>query len=171
VYSFEPAPNTNKILNETVKINALQNTITVENYAMSSKKGSTVFFMANTNLADNANSLVNHRVDKKLNEVNVTLTSIDDFVIDKNLPKVDFIKIDAEGVEYDVLVGARKTLEKYKPKMTLGLHPTPIKQKGDSLEAIYDLLAGYNYNISLFGKTLTREDFIAQQDLFDVQLS
>ncbi|OTE98054.1 FkbM family methyltransferase [Crenothrix sp. D3] len=35
------------------------------------------------------------------------------------LPRVDFIKIDVEGMELDVLEGAKKTIEKFKPQMLI----------------------------------------------------
>ena len=41
--------------------------------------------------------------------------SIDNFVKKKNIKKIDFIKIDVEGHEYNVLQGAIKTINKFRP--------------------------------------------------------
>ena len=65
------------------------------------------------------NSLVFHRMDKKLKQIEVEVVSIDTFVEEKGIKKVDFIKIDAEGFELDVLKGADRTLSTSKPKMVL----------------------------------------------------
>ncbi|WP_462252898.1 FkbM family methyltransferase [Ferruginibacter sp.] len=171
VYVFEPAPNTFKIIHETIKINNLQDRIIVNQQAVSSSKGQTSFYMADSEFADNANSLVHHRLDKKLKKIDVVQTSIDDFITDNDITKVDFIKIDVEGAELDALKGAVNCLKNHKPKMTLGLHPTPIKQKGDSLEEIYDLLWDCKYVIKLDHKILDRKAFCTYTDLFDVQLT
>ncbi len=48
--------------------------------------------------------------------------SIDDFVEQNHLEKVDLIKLDVEGCEMDVLNGAEKTIRKFKPKLELCLY-------------------------------------------------
>lgn len=48
-------------------------------------------------------------------EERVELTTVDEFVREQRIGKVDFIKIDVEGMEYEVIKGARKTLEEQKP--------------------------------------------------------
>ena len=171
VYVFEPAPNTFNIINDTVRINKLQDRVTVTQQAVSNNSGSTFFYMADSNLADNANSLIHHRLDKKLKKIEVQLTTIDEFIAANNIKKVDFIKMDVEGAELDALKGGIGCLKTYKPKMTLGLHPTPIKQKGDSLEEIYDLLVDCKYVIKLDNKILDRQAFCGYTVLFDVQLT
>lgn len=47
----------------------------------------------------------------------VKLTRLDSFVAEWNIEKVDFIKVDAEGLDIDVLEGARKTIDKFKPDL------------------------------------------------------
>jgi FkbM family methyltransferase len=171
VYVFEPAPNSYAIIKNTIKINKLEDRILLFKEAVSDKKGNTVFYINDSPLADNANSLVQYRTDKKLLKVDVPLISIDEFIAEKNIPKIDFIKIDAEGAELDVLKGAVKCLADLKPKMTLGLHPSAIKEKGDSLAEIFDILHKHNYSVKLHDKEMDKEAFCEQTDLFDVQLS
>lgn len=47
----------------------------------------------------------------------VDIVTLDEFFVGENAPeRIDFIKIDTEGYEAEVLKGARKTIEKYRPK-------------------------------------------------------
>lgn len=47
--------------------------------------------------------------------------SIDAFCHEKKL-KVDYIKLDVEGAEYEVLQGAREILKKYRPQMAVSIY-------------------------------------------------
>ncbi|MDR2709141.1 MAG: FkbM family methyltransferase [Elusimicrobiota bacterium] len=48
--------------------------------------------------------------------------SIDDFVSQNNLPRVDFIKLDIEGAEYECLQGAKETIKKFKPRIAVCIY-------------------------------------------------
>jgi len=52
----------------------------------------------------------------------ISATSIDEFVSSKNLKRVDFIKLDVEGAEVEVLKGAKETIMKFKPKMAIAVY-------------------------------------------------
>lgn len=41
----------------------------------------------------------------------IKLITIDEYCKTKNIPKIDYLKIDSEGSEYDILLGAKKMLE------------------------------------------------------------
>jgi FkbM family methyltransferase len=49
----------------------------------------------------------------------VRTISIDDAVRDRNLPRVDFIKMDIEGAELSALKGAAGTLNRFKPTLAI----------------------------------------------------
>jgi FkbM family methyltransferase len=44
-------------------------------------------------------------------EERVEVTTVDDFLDQNNIPSVDFMKIDVEGHEYDVLLGAQQSIQ------------------------------------------------------------
>jgi FkbM family methyltransferase len=48
--------------------------------------------------------------------------SIDDFVAENSLKKIDFIKFDIEGAELDALRGANDTIQRFKPKLAICLY-------------------------------------------------
>lgn len=52
---------------------------------------------------------------EKGNDINVL--TLDDLTIDPFIDDIKLIKIDTEGMEMDVLKGAKKTLKKYKPHL------------------------------------------------------
>ena len=52
-------------------------------------------------------------------QVKFKVTTIDKLVVELNLPRVDFIKMDIEGAERNALQGGQGTIARYKPRMTL----------------------------------------------------
>ena len=50
---------------------------------------------------------------------------LDTYVARKNLPRVDYIKLDIEGAEFDMLHGAAQTITRYKPKMAVSAYHNP----------------------------------------------
>ena len=52
----------------------------------------------------------------------VTTVALDDFVWRNNIPRVDFIKMDVEGAEADVLLGAARLIRQYRPKMAMAIY-------------------------------------------------
>ena len=51
--------------------------------------------------------------------VDVPLTTIDKIVAELQLPRVDYIKMDIEGAEKPALLGARMTLMKWRPRLSI----------------------------------------------------
>jgi FkbM family methyltransferase len=55
----------------------------------------------------------------------VPLTTIDKLVADLKLARVDYIKFDIEGAEPRALAGAKETLAKYKPRLSIASYHQP----------------------------------------------
>jgi FkbM family methyltransferase len=165
IICFEPTPGTFDILKNTLKLNHCDN-VTAVMAAVSDKEGSATFYVGET-AGCNSNSLVKHKTGKEQTAYDVRMVTIDSIVSEHSLSP-GLIKIDAEGAELDVLKGGLKTFSDHQPILILGLHPAFIKQKGDSLEAIWDLLDAASYKIKLDGKEISRQDFCSRDLLFDV---
>lgn len=166
VYSFEPTPFTRSVLEKVVDLNGCGNTVEVRHEAVSSQRGSTVFYDTGTEIS-NANSLV--RTDLSRNEIPIELISVDEFAGERGI-RVNCIKIDAEGAEYDVLLGAKRVLTEDRPYVRLGLHPPFIAEKGDSLEQIWELIAECGYTVEFNGENCDKVQFCSNTELFDVNL-
>jgi hypothetical protein len=60
------------------------------------------------------------------NADSIKVTTIDSLT----LPKLDFIKLDVEGDELNVLIGGYNTIKKFKPKMFIEINEHTLKRKG-----------------------------------------
>ncbi len=55
----------------------------------------------------------------------VPLRTIDSMIENGDIERVDFIKLDVEGSEMDVLLGAVQSIKKFKPKLAISLYHKP----------------------------------------------
>lgn len=169
VFAFEPAPSTNALLKKTIGLNHMQAVIEPRNEAMGKENGKTTFYVSEGE-ADNSNSLVSYKDDRKLHGIDITILTIDGFVQEKNLSRVNFMKIDVEGAEYDAIRGGNTTFRNLKPYCILAIHPEPIAAKGDRLEDIYDFIFNLGYKITFENKEMTRTAFCENKEMIDLHL-
>jgi len=166
VFSFEPTDTTFKVLQQTIQLNHLNNVFPVQ-AAISDKKEILTFHLTTIDgEGSNANSIIQR--DENPNSIKVQAFSIDTFRAENNL-KIDFLKIDVEGAEALALKGGKETFRQDQPSGILALHPDMIKKNGNSLEEIWDLLVQYGCSVYFEKKTITKQWFIEQANLFDVE--
>lgn len=94
-----------------------------------------------------------------------TITSLDQYVKSTNLQRINFIKLDVDGNEYDVLISGHATLKQFKPKLMMELAPfvydaCPEKFDG-SLQLLWDL--GYEIAELSSGKHLPHDPLKIRQ--------
>ena len=82
---------------------------------------------------------------KPINEFEVKTTTIDDYCSDNNIDKIDVLKIDVEGYEYNVLQGARKMLESHSIEMIIFEISRQINQTVGGSEKMIDELEKEGY--------------------------
>ncbi len=168
VYAFEPTPSTFALLKKIIVLNKFTEIISPINKAASNFTGLVDFFV-DDHEGSNANSLVN-RSDKNRTSQKTEVDTLDNIVEGLKLAKLDLIKIDAEGSELDVMNGAKKSIDKYKPIIILAIHPPLIKNNGQRTEDIYDLIQSLGYTVNFRSEILTKDIFCSNPDFFDVHL-
>lgn len=80
----------------------------------------------------------------KVSSVNQGSLTVDELVKTDDLHP-SFIKIDVEGAEYEVLLGAEKTLRKFHPTLMTELHPDWLS-KDVTVRKIVEYLQGLGYS-------------------------
>jgi len=129
VYAFEP----NKKLFECLKKNVTETNTELFNVAISSKNGKLFIEDFDDNKSDNYGEL--HISDVGQECLSLALDKIDDIYAP------DIIKIDVEGHEYEVFLGALETITEYKPIIFYeNMHCSDA-------DKIYDMLKQLNYRI------------------------
>lgn len=114
VYAFEPRPMNARFFREHMKKNGLLN-VTLFEVAVG-EKDTVVRF-------DTAHGSATGRV-SSLGDIEVKQVSIDRMVSEGELPPPDFIKIDVEGGEKDVLKGLTGVISNFKPRLIVATHDT-----------------------------------------------
>jgi FkbM family methyltransferase len=114
IFSFEPIVKTNNIFVKNLKINNIKNCFNFK-YALGDANKKKEFFIRSNKL-DAASIFKNKKRAKK--EI-VNQIRLDDFVKENNIEKLDFIKADIEGAERYFLEGAKETIKKFKPKISI----------------------------------------------------
>jgi hypothetical protein len=89
----------------------------------------------------------------KLLTVKAPVIRLDDYLQNKTRHP-NFIKIDVEGFEYNVIIGARVTIEKYKPSFMIEI------QKDENKIISYFLSVGYNIYNDQWVKILSFDDYL-----------
>lgn len=133
VYAFEPYINAFECLKFNLKNYKNLNAF---NYALGNSEDYISMEIVETN--DGMNFI------KQGNDIRITRLD----TISQNFTKLDFIKIDCEGYELDVLQGGQRTIQKYKPKMLIEINEMTLNRNNVKREDIYEWLdvAGYVYH-------------------------
>jgi FkbM family methyltransferase len=117
VTSFEPMPETFKILAENVAMNDCRH-VKVINKALLERPGRVMAHPPDSQPLPGGVSLV---ADFGTQAVSVEATTLDEFMRAEK-GRVDFIKMDVEGAENLVLEGGRHTIEAQHPAMLIEVH-------------------------------------------------
>jgi FkbM family methyltransferase len=119
VYSFEFNSENLEVLNKNLNLNpALLKRIEVVPKALWGASNEVIRYSAN----GPATSLAQASGNKGQGSLQVTTVSIDDFVRERELPRVDFIKMDIEGAELNALKGALETIRRFRPKLAISIY-------------------------------------------------
>ncbi|MCE5193108.1 FkbM family methyltransferase [bacterium] len=127
VIAFEPVPSLARKCLENVHRNAGQALpeIRIENIAVGARSGSCMM----TERGDSGDAVIDTSTG------DLAMVSIDDYVCTSGMGRVDFIKMDIEGMERYALEGAGLTIRRYHPKLAISCY-----HKGDDLRVLAGMI-------------------------------
>jgi FkbM family methyltransferase len=70
---------------------------------------------------------------------------LDDYLAERGNPRIDFIKLDVDGFECEVLGGAQQMLARDRPVFVMEIAPYVLVERGASLEQLIGFLAPHGY--------------------------
>ncbi|OGD29688.1 hypothetical protein A2833_02515 [Candidatus Azambacteria bacterium RIFCSPHIGHO2_01_FULL_44_55] len=148
VFAFEPVLRTYQTLVKNVQ---KRHNIVALHSALGAKTGTADVVISDK--ISGGNYLADSEKNSKTKPSNLfkkeltAVTTIDEFVESRKLSRVDFIKIDAESYEKQIIKGAKETIKKFKPVLALSAyHLKDDKDKIPALVASID--PAYNYELS-----------------------
>lgn len=142
-YCFEPVPSTRELLSANAEHNGLSSQITIVGKALGEEikpvKMTASYSAMDHLIAGDAGNELSPLI------VEVAMTTLDTFVRERLLDRVDFIKCDVEGAELLVFKGAREVLESFHPPILLEIEPRHTERFGYAPEELDAFLRSFGY--------------------------
>jgi FkbM family methyltransferase len=177
VHTFEPMPENVDTIRTTLAVRGIKN-VTVHPVAVSDHVGTDDFHIYQTR---GHNSLGRTNASGYCYSISTKTTKLDDFADENGIESIDFLKIDVEGFELEVLKGSTKLLSTQRIKCLLfEANMLLLASIGKSAGPIYDLLLSHGYEVTdLDQQAVTRNevaesqygDFLARPQSSQIALS
>lgn len=150
VFAFEPRREAFDRIQDHLRLNHVRN-VTARNVAVGETPGELTLVSARGLPARTSG----HRgIQQELatsHEIVETLTvpviSLDDEISSASLPEPDFVKVDVEGMELEVLKGMRGTVERCRPRLYVEMHGEDAEGRRLNASQVVALLDEYGYSL------------------------
>ena len=139
VYAFEPSSHSYGLLKKTAVLN--ENKIIPIKMGLGSEQTTLCFSSGNSG----GNYIVGDVSIYSENSEIITITTLDKFVDESGIEKVDFLKADIEGYEREFLKGAKSTIQRFSPKIAICTYHLP-----DDPEVLEAIIKEYNPKYHFF---------------------
>ena len=143
VIAFEPSPRDRRRLALHLRWNGIRNA-RVEPFAVSSAASELTFFQVVSG-DPTRNGLKPPASDDLIAKINVRAVSLDQYISDTKIERVDVMKLDVEGGELEALYGAEALFEKFRPILICEVLDQTTQVWGYPAREIISLLAGAGY--------------------------
>lgn len=162
VYAFEPVKSNFESLKKNILLNNFSN-VTANKLALGESCGSDTIFVSDV---DTSGSLQLRDYKHSYVKEDVVITTIDKYVEDQVLVKIDFIKADIEGAELLMLRGAQGILVRCRPILFLEIqsHSTKLFNYSTYDVVAYLLDLGYRQYIVRAGHLVIAETVCHEKD-------
>lgn len=151
VISFEPSERERSRLRAHLDLNRSSN-VTIEEFALGEQEGQETLYVCG-GIDTGCNSLRPPKVMSKSQPVHVPIQVLDYYLKEHSINRVDFIKMDVEGGEWNVLKGAGQLLtRKPRPVILLELSDMRSAPWNYRCSELRDFLEKYGYSLFSFEK-------------------
>lgn len=146
VFAFEPGPDSIAKIEVTAKRAGLTN-YTVVPTALGRSPGVVDLHASDADTLTEVGMRSIHGSGDVIDSVPVT--TFDSWAEGANLQKLDIVKIDVEGSEFDVLLGMERTLRSLRPRLVfIEIIEESLRRGGSSPAEVLKLMAEYGYRVA-----------------------
>lgn len=144
LFAFEPASANRDLLLKHIRVNNFSDMVTVNDCLVGRVSRSSVdFFESSEHSGQNSVASVERNISYEKRRRRQT--TLDIFCSANNL-RPEVIKIDVEGAEIDVLLGALETIRSHRPIIILSVHPRLLQELGHHADDIKDIVNELGYH-------------------------
>lgn len=164
VYAFEPVPWAVNKLKRNLELNNFHNVI-LETIALSDENEQEVEmdFRASFKIGSKSGVGQDGKIDdgwwSECEHVKVCMETLDSYVLNHHINRVDLIKLDVDGFEGKVIRGALDTFKRFQPILIMEVAPAWTEMRGDNMKDILFSLEQIGY------KFYAENDFSLIQDI------
>jgi FkbM family methyltransferase len=155
VIAFEPNPRILTRLRSNVQLNRFEHVELLPVALSDNQARSSIYIPAELDHNQGLASMHRANLGGVCEEVFVDVERLDDVVRERKLERIDLIKMDVEGHEWRVLLGARKTLERFNPVLVFEFSQRQWKNAGFRPEQVEEFLADLGYDLFVIRKEYT----------------
>ena len=168
IYTFEPLKKNYEQLKKNLKFNKCNN-VSVFNLGLSDKKKNTFIGIPDASFNKRYKSNINdglYSIYSKKKTSLIKLDKLDHIIRKKKIKKVDFIKIDVEGAEYEVLKGSEKLIKKNHPVIQLEFNELTKKLGNKDIIYFKNFAKKFNYKIFYLVKNYKIKKKLMRKKIF-----
>jgi len=146
VNAFEPHPDISKTLFNNIEKNKMADRVKLFKYGLSNFTGlGNLYCMDKSKPNLGMSSLVSQNFPSLSQKMEITIVTLDRFVKDYKIDKIDFIKVDIQGAEGLFIEGAKETLTRFSPCLLMEISSEDLVQAGWSPILVFRQLYSLGY--------------------------
>jgi FkbM family methyltransferase len=147
---FEPNPECQAMTSANLKLNGFR--FQMEPVGLGNQHAKMVLTYpsrepARSTLDAEIAEMIDHEQHRGVKRATVNIERLDDLMKARAFKAPDFLKIDTEGAELEVVRGAEDTIRQYHPAMYIEMHGADMKQKMALQRDLHELLHSWGYEI------------------------
>lgn len=141
MFAVEPNPENLAFLNRNVKLNSVTNIEVIEK-AVAREKARMPFYCSTNGGANGSLIPFSYFLQ---DQILVDVDTLDNLFI--GLDRLNFLKVDTEGNELDVFLGAQQILSQHKPHICFEISLTFWAYLEDSVDSLFKILKKHDYEL------------------------
>lgn len=150
IFAFDPHHEIRQSLENNIKLNHFNNVL-ISPLALSDKPGKTTLYSFDEKVLDKGTSSL-YQKNYLTKKFDVEVSTIDIITEIKKIGRLNFIKIDTRGSDFPVILGATKSIKKFKPVILFEYNKDAWTDAGHKWEEVWIFFKQNHYQLQILNK-------------------